>query len=159
MGKAKRRKSAPSASIAVNKKARHDYFIEQRLVAGMVLLGWEVKSMRAGRANLQEAYVTLQDGEVWLIGAHISPLPSASTHVVADPVRKRKLLLNRSEIRQLIGAVERRGYTLVPLKMFWQQGRAKLEVGLARGKKQHDKRASDRERDWQRQKQRLLKTN
>jgi len=145
------------SEIAVNRRARHDYFIEQTLTAGLVLHGWEVKSLRAGRANLSEAYVIVRDGEVWLVGAHFSPLPSASTHVEADPTRSRKLLLNRAEIRSLIGAVERRGYTLVPLRLFWNRGRAKLAVGLARGKKQHDKRAAQRERDWQREKQRLLK--
>jgi SsrA-binding protein len=124
-----------------------------------VLHGWEVKSLRAGRANLAEAYVVLKGGEVWLIGAHVSALNSASTHVEPDPTRSRKLLLNRAEIRTLIGAVERKGYTLVPLRLFWQNGRAKLAVGLARGKKQHDKRASERERDWQREKQRVLKVH
>jgi SsrA-binding protein len=159
MAKGKKKKgAAPAGSdIAVNRRARHDYFIEETLVAGLVLEGWEVKSLRAGRANLAEAYVILRNGEVWLIGAHFSPLASASTHVTPDPVRSRKLLLNRSEIRNLIGSVERRGYTLVPLKLFWSRGRAKLAIGLAKGKKQHDKRASERARDWSREKQRLLR--
>ena len=156
-GKHSRKKSTPSNDIARNKKARHDYFIEDDLVAGMVLEGWEVKSMRAGRANLTEAYVLVKNAEIWLIGAHITPLTSASTHINTDPVRTRKLLLNKSEINKLIGAVERRGYTLVPLRMFWQRGLAKIAIGLARGKKQHDKRATERERDWNREKQRLLK--
>ncbi len=157
--KGKGKGKAPGSQIAENRRARHDYFVEDTLVAGLVLRGWEVKSLRAGRANLSEAYVVLKDGEVWLIGAHFSPLASASTHVETDPVRTRKLLLKRGEIRGLIGSVERKGYTLVPLRLFWQQGRAKLAVGLARGKKQHDKRASERERDWQREKQRLLKAH
>lgn len=152
-------KNATTSAIAENRRARHDYFIENTFVAGLVLLGWEVKSLRAGRANLSEAYVVLKGGEVWLIGAHVSALNSASTHVDPDPIRSRKLLLNRAEIRTLIGAVERKGYTLVPLRLFWQKGRAKLAVGLARGKKQHDKRASERERDWQREKQRVLKVH
>jgi SsrA-binding protein len=152
-------KSKGASAIAENRRARHDYFIENTLVAGLVLHGWEVKSLRAGRANLAEAYVVLKGGEVWLIGAHVSALSSASTHVEPDPTRSRKLLLNRAEIRTLIGAVERKGYTLVPLRLFWQNGRAKLAVGLARGKKQHDKRASERERDWQREKQRVLKVH
>jgi len=152
-------KSKGTSAIAENRRARHDYFIENTLVAGLVLQGWEVKSLRAGRANLAEAYVVLKGGEVWLIGAHVSALISASTHVEPDPTRSRKLLLNRAEIRTLIGAVERKGYTLVPLRLFWQNGRAKLAVGLARGKKQHDKRASERERDWQREKQRVLKVH
>lgn len=152
-------KSKGASAIAENRRARHDYFIENTLVAGLVLHGWEVKSLRAGRANLAEAYVVLKGGEVWLIGAHVSALNSASTHVDPDPTRSRKLLLNRAEIRTLIGAVERKGYTLVPLRLFWQNGRAKLAVGLARGKKQHDKRASERERDWQREKQRVLKVH
>ncbi|HEY4772961.1 MAG TPA: SsrA-binding protein SmpB [Steroidobacteraceae bacterium] len=143
--------------IAENRKARFDYFIEKRYEAGLALAGWEVKAMRAGRAQLAEAYVYLRDGEAFLIGAHLSPLRSTSTHVVADPVRTRKLLLNRSELQSLIGAVERRGYTLVPLELYWKAGRAKLAVGLAKGKKQHDKRAVEKDRDWQRDKARLLR--
>ena len=148
---------AKSANIAVNRKARHDYFIEQALEAGLALLGWEVKSMRAGRANLKEAYVVMKGGEAWLIGAHFSPLASTSTHVVADPTRSRKLLLHREQLDKLIGAVERRGYTLSPLRLYWKAGRAKLEIGVAKGKKQHDKRADQKQRDWQRQKDRLLR--
>lgn len=144
-------------TIALNKKARHDYFIEDRLEAGLALKGWEVKALRAGRLQLKEGYVLLKDGEAWLFGAHISPLPTASTHERADPTRSRKLLLHRGQIASLLGAVERRGYTLVPLAMYWKNGRAKLEIGLARGKKQHDKRADSRDRDWQREKARLMK--
>jgi SsrA-binding protein len=143
--------------IAENRKARFEYFIEERYEAGLVLQGWEVKAMRAGRAQLAEAYVYLRNGEAFMTGAHISPLPSTSSHVVADPVRTRKLLLNHSELKGLIGAVERKGYTLVPLELYWKDGRAKLQVGLAKGKKQHDKRAVDKDRDWQRDKARLLK--
>ena len=143
--------------IAENRKARFDYFIEDRFEAGLALAGWEVKAMRAGRAQLKEAYVYLRGGEAFLIGAHLSPLTSASTHVTADPVRTRKLLLHRSELQRLIGAVERRGYTLVPLELYWKNGRAKLEVGLAKGKKQHDKRATEKDRDWQRDKARALR--
>jgi SsrA-binding protein len=143
--------------IAENRKARFEYFIEERYEAGLVLQGWEVKAMRAGRAQLAEAYVFLRAGEAFMTGAHISPLRSTSSHVVADPVRTRKLLLNRSELSGLVGAVERKGYTLVPLELYWKDGRAKLQVGLAKGKKQHDKRAVEKDRDWQRDKARLLK--
>lgn len=145
------------ASIAINRKARHDYFIEDRFEAGLALEGWEVKSLRAGRVNIQEGYVVLKDGEAWLIGANISPLPTASTHIQPDPTRSRKLLLHRHELSRLIGSTERQGYTLVPLDLHWKRGRAKLDIGLAKGKKQHDKRADKRERDWTRDKQRLLK--
>ena len=143
--------------IAENRKARFDYFIEERFEAGLALQGWEVKAMRAGRAQLKEAYVYLRGGEAFLIGAHLSPLPTTSTHVAADPVRTRKLLLHYSELQRLIGAVERRGYTLVPLEPYWKNGRAKLQLALAKGKKQHDKRAVEKERDWQRDKARLLR--
>lgn len=146
-----------AALIAENRKARHDYFIEERLEAGLVLTGWEVKSLRAGRAQLTESYVVVSHGEVFLVGAHITPLLSASTHVITNPVRQRKLLLNRAEIDRLVGAVERAGYTLVPLELYWKSGRAKLRIGLAKGKKQHDKRASEKDRDWQRDKARLLR--
>ncbi|HUA87923.1 MAG TPA: SsrA-binding protein SmpB [Steroidobacteraceae bacterium] len=143
--------------IAENRKARFDYFIEERYEAGLVLEGWEVKSLRAGRAQLTEAYVFLRDGEAFMIGAHLAPLPTVSTHITPDPVRTRKLLLKHSELQGLIGAVERRGYTLVPLEMHWKNGRAKLTVGLAKGKKQHDKRATEKDRDWARDKARLLR--
>ena len=150
-------KKQSESTIAVNKKARHDYFIEQNFECGMVLEGWEVKSLRAGRAQITETYVFLKNGEAWVTGAHISPLNTASTHVNPDPTRTRKLLLNRKELDRMVVAVERKGYTLVALKLYWHKGRAKLEVGLAKGKKQHDKRASDKDRDWQRQKARILK--
>ena len=143
--------------IAANRRARHDYFIEDRIEAGLSLQGWEVKSLRAGNAQLKEGYVNLRNGEAWLIGAHFSPLKTVSTHVKPDPTRSRKLLLNRGELDRLIGAVERKGYALVPLDLHWKAGRAKLNIGLARGKKQHDKRAATKDRDWQRQKARILK--
>jgi SsrA-binding protein len=145
--------------IAVNRKARFDYFIEERYEAGIALLGWEVKSMRAGKAQVAEAYVYLKNGEAFLYGAHINALISASTHVDTDPTRTRKLLLTRRQLDHLVGAVERRGYTLVPLQLYWKDGRAKLEIGLAKGKKQHDKRATDKDRDWQRDKSRIMKAN
>ncbi len=144
-------------SIAQNKKAFHDYFIEQTFEAGLVLEGWEVKSIRAARVQLKEAYVIVQNGELFLIGCHISPLPTASTHVQPDPVRTRKLLLKALEISRLIGLVERAGYTLIPLNMHYTRGRIKLDIGLAKGKKQHDKRQADKEREWAREKQRVLK--
>ena len=143
--------------IAVNRRARHDYFIEDTLEAGLVLEGWEVKSLRAGNAQLQEGYVTLRNGEAWLIGAHFSPLKTVSTHIKPDPTRSRKLLLHRPELDRLVGAVDRKGYALVPLDLHWHKGRAKLAIGLAKGRKQHDKRAADKDRDWQRQKARILK--
>lgn len=143
--------------IAVNRRARHDYFIEERLEAGVVLQGWEVKALRAGRLQLKEGYVLMKDGEAWLFGAHISPLPTTSTHVIADPTRSRKLLLHRRQIDTLLGAVDRKGYALVPLSVYWKAGKAKVEIGLARGKKQHDKRADERDRDWQREKSRVMK--
>ncbi|HEY5789883.1 MAG TPA: SsrA-binding protein SmpB [Gammaproteobacteria bacterium] len=146
------------STIALNTKARHDFFIEERFEAGLVLEGWEVKSLRAGRLQLKESYVVIRNGELWLLGAHVSPLTSASSHVHPDPVRTRKLLLQRRELDRLIGAVERRGYTLVPTAMYWKRGRAKLEIALARGKKLHDKRATEKDRDWQRQKERLLRS-
>jgi len=143
--------------IAENRRARYDYFIEERLEAGLALEGWEVKSMRAGKAQLSEAYVYIRNGEAFLIGAHLSPLRTTSTHKVADPVRTRKLLLHRNELDRLVGATERRGYTLVPLELYWKHGRAKLQLGLAKGKKQHDKRTTEKERDWQRDRARLMR--
>ena len=153
---AKAKKTSPN-TIAQNKKARFDYFIEEDFEAGLELQGWEVKSMRAGRAQLTESYVIVKNAELYLFGAHISPLISASTHVEANPVRNRKLLMKRYEINRLIGKVERSGYTLAPLSLYWSRGRAKLKVGLAKGKKQHDKRATEKEKDWNRDKQRVLK--
>ena len=144
-------------SIVENKKAFHDYFVEERYEAGLVLEGWEVKSIRAGRVQLKEAYVTLMGAEPFVVGMHVSPLPTASTHVHPDPTRSRKLLLNAEEIRKLIGKVEQRGYTLVPLDLHYTKGRVKIAIGLAKGKKQHDKRAVEKERDWQREQQQLLR--
>jgi len=156
---AKPRKSKSSdATIADNRKARHDYHIEEHLEAGLSLEGWEVKSMRAGKANLGEAYAIMKNGEAFLIGCHISPLPAASTHVNPDPTRTRKLLLNRFELDRLTGAIDRKGYTLVPLSLYWNKGKAKLRLGLAKGKKQHDKRADAKDRDWKRQQSRILKS-
>jgi SsrA-binding protein len=144
-------------SIVENKKAFHDYFIEQRFEAGIALEGWEVKAIRAGRANLKEAYVTISNAELYLIGCHMSPLPTASTHVMPDPTRTRKLLLHANEISKLIGSVERAGYTLIPLDMHYSRGRVKVDIGLAKGKKQHDKRQATKEREWQREQQRILR--
>ncbi|MBS4096990.1 MAG: SsrA-binding protein SmpB [Sulfuricella sp.] len=144
-------------SIAQNKKAFHDYFIEEKYEAGIVLEGWEVKAIRAARAQLKEAYVIIRSGELFLIGCHISPLPTASTHITPDPVRTRKLLLHSEEISKLIGKVERAGYTLVPLDLHYTRGRIKLEIGLAKGKKQHDKREAEKDREWLREKQRLVR--
>ncbi len=144
-------------SIIENRKAFHDYFIEQRLEAGLALQGWEVKAIRAGRAQLKEAYVIVSSGEIFLIGCHISPLTSASTHFVADPTRTRKLLLHAEEISRLIGSVERAGYALVPLNLHYKGGRIKLEIGLAKGKRQYDKRQTEKEKDWRREQQRLLR--
>ncbi len=143
--------------IAENRKARYDYFVEERIEAGIALMGWEVKSLRAGKAQITEGYVFLKDGEAFLFGAHITPLKTASTHEVADPTRTRKLLLKRTELARLLGSVERKGYTLVPLDLHWKNGRAKLTIGLSKGKKQHDKRATEKDRDWQRDKARLLR--
>ncbi|HQT00165.1 MAG: SsrA-binding protein [Hydrogenophilales bacterium 16-64-46] len=145
-------------SIVDNKKAFHDYFIEEKYEAGLVLEGWEVKSIRAGRVQLKEAYVVVKNGAIWLIGCHISPLAAASTHVLPDPTRSRKLLLHAGEIDKLIGRTERSGYTLMPLDLHYTRGRIKLTVGLAKGKKQHDKRAAEKDREWQREKQRLVRT-
>ncbi len=145
-------------SIVENKKAFHDYFIEQRYEAGMVLEGWEVKAIRAGRAQLKEAYVIVKDDALHLIGAHISPLTTASTHINPDPTRTRKLLMHAEEIKRLIGSVERAGYTLIPINLHYTRGRVKLEIGLAKGKKQHDKRADEKDKDWKREQQRLMRT-
>jgi SsrA-binding protein len=144
-------------SIVENRKAFHDYFIEQRLEAGVALEGWEVKAIRAGRAQIKEAYVIVSGDEIFLIGCHISPLNSASTHVIPDPTRTRKLLLHAGEISRLIGSVEQDGYALVPLDLHYKNGRIKLEIGLAKGKKQYDKRQAEKEKDWRREQQRLLR--
>lgn len=158
--KAKKKPAGSGSTIALNKKAKHEYFIEDRFEAGIALEGWEVKSLRAGRVQINESYVTIRDNEAYLFGCLITPLPTASTHIQPDPTRTRKLLLHRPELDRLIGQVERRGYTLVPTAMYWKKnGRVKLEIGLARGKQLHDKRASDKDRDWQRDKQRILKSH
>jgi len=156
---AKKKGTTGGSTIALNKKATHDYFIEERFEAGLGLEGWEVKSLRAGRVNIKESHVIVKNGEAWLLGCLITPLPTASTHIQPDPTRTRKLLLHRSELNKLIGLVERKGYTLVPTAMYWKRGRAKLEIGLAKGKKLHDKRATEKDREWQRQKERLFKTH
>jgi len=144
-------------SITVNKKAFHDYFVEEKFEAGIALQGWEVKAIRAGRMNIKESYVIIKSGEIYLIGMHITPLATASTHVVADPTRTRKLLLHRREIMKLIGKVERAGYALVPIDLHFTRGRIKLEIGLAKGKKMHDKRQDEHEKDWKREAQRAMK--
>jgi SsrA-binding protein len=151
------KKTTADNTIATNRRARHDYFIEQRFEAGLVLEGWEVKSMRAGHVQLSESYVLLKDSAAWLIGCHITPLKTASTHIHPDPTRTRKLLLHQSELSKLYGSVERKGYTLVPLSLYWKKNRAKLEIALVKGKKDYDKRATEKEQDWQREKQRLLR--
>jgi len=144
-------------SIVENRKAYHDYFVEEKFEAGLALEGWEVKAIRAGRAQLKEAYVVVKNGEIVLLGAHVMPLPTASTHIRPDPTRTRKLLLHRPEINRLIGKVERAGYTLTPLNLHFTRGRIKIEIGLARGKKQYDKRATIKEREWKREQQRALR--
>lgn len=155
----KKRETDSTPPIAQNRKAWHDYFVEEKYEAGLALLGWEVKSLRAGRAQLKEAYVVVEHGEVFLIGAHFSPLPQASTHVDANPTRKRKLLLHADEITKLVGAVERKGYALIPLQLYWKKnGRAKLQVALARGKKAYDKRDDIKKRETDREIQRALKS-
>ncbi|MCU7849866.1 MAG: SsrA-binding protein SmpB [Candidatus Thiodiazotropha sp. (ex Lucinoma kastoroae)] len=151
------KKSQGGATIALNKKAKHDFFIEDRYEAGIALQGWEVKSLREGRVQIKESYVTIKDNEAFLFGAHIVPLSTASSHIHPDPTRTRKLLLHRSELNKLIGLVERKGYTLVPTALYWKKGMAKLEIGIAKGKKMHDKRATDKDRDWKREKERLFK--
>ena len=156
MSKAKPKKN--DNRIAQNKKAFHDYFIEDRFEAGIALQGWEVKSLRDGRLQLRDSHVWVKNGEAFLLGAHISPLITASSHVKTDPTRTRKLLLHRRELDKLIGAVERKGYTIVPLSMYWSRGKAKVEIGLAKGKQKHDKRAAVKDRDWDRQKQRILRS-
>ena len=146
-----------NSRIAINRKASHDYSVETHFEAGIVLMGWEIKSLRAGKGQIRDSYVLIKKGEAWLIGAHISPLLSASTHVNPDPTRSRKLLLHRKEIDNLMGLTDRRGYTLIPLSLYFKRGRVKLAFGLAKGKKQHDKRAAEKDRDWQRTKENLLK--
>lgn len=157
MNKAKGKKDSGNATIALNKRARHEYHIDERYEAGLALKGWEVKSLRAGRINFGDSYALIKGGELYLFGASIPPLISASTHVVAEDRRTRKLLLHRAEIDKLIGAVERKGYTLVPTAMYWKHNRVKVEIGLAKGKQDHDKRAAEKERDWNREKQRVMR--
>ena len=149
--------TVPSTTIILNKKARHDFFIEEKYEAGLALEGWEVKSLRAGKVQIRDSYILLKDAEAYLFGCLITPLPTASTHINPDPQRTRKLLLHRREINKLIGHVERKGYAVVPTAMYWKKGRAKVEIALARGKQAHDKREAERERDWQREKRRILK--
>lgn len=157
MAKKNQNNGGQHSTIALNKKARHEYFIEEHFEAGLALQGWEVKSLRAGRVQLSDSYVLLKNSEAYLLGVLITPLQTASTHIHPDPTRTRKLLLHRSEINKLVGSVERKGYTLVPLAMYWKGGRAKIEIALAKGKQSHDKRATLKERDWQREKQRVLR--
>lgn len=159
MANKKKGKKAPSSTIALNKKARHDFTIEDKFEAGVVLEGWEVKSIRDGRVQMTDTYVMVKNSEIWWVAGQITPLLSASTHINPEPTRSRKLLLNRREIDKLVGAVERKGYTLVPLALYWKKGRVKMEIGLAKGKQEHDKRAADKDRDWGREKQRILKHN
>jgi len=154
----KKKETSHGPVIAQNRKAWHDYFIEQKFEAGLVLQGWEVKCLRAGRAQLKEGYVVIEHNEAFLVGTHFSPLTSTSTHIKANPTRTRKLLLHREELNKLIGATERKGYTLIPLQLYWQRGHAKLEIGLAKGKQAHDKRASIKERETDREMQRVLKS-
>lgn len=156
MSKAKNAKT-PSATIALNRKARHDYFIEERLEAGLALEGWEVKSLRSGKGRIAEAYVIIKDGEAWLLGAHIHPLPSAATHTEHDATRTRKLLLHDRELRHLIGTSDQKGYTLIPLALYWKRGKAKLEIALAKGKAKYDKRQDKKDKDWQRRKAKLMR--
>ena len=156
---AKKKGDTASNTIILNKKARFDFFIEERYEAGIALEGWEVKSLRAGRTQIQDSYILLKDGEAYLFGALITPLPTASTHIHPDSQRTRKLLMHRREINKLIGHVERKGYTVIPTAMYWKKGKVKLEIGLARGKQAHDKRQSEKDRDWQREKQRILKSH
>ena len=158
MAAKKNKKKVGENTIAVNRKARHEFFIEDRFEAGLVLEGWEVKSLRDGKAQLNESYVHVRNGEAWLANALITALKTASTHIKPEPQRDRKLLLHRAELHKLIGAVERKGYTLIPLNMYWKKGMAKIEIALAKGKQLHDKRATEKDRDWNRDKARILKS-
>jgi len=151
--------TSTSSTIALNKKARHDFMLEERFEAGLALEGWEVKSLRAGKVQIRDSYILLKEDEAYLFGALITPLPTASTHINPDPQRNRKLLLHRKELNKLFGAVERKGYALIPTALYWKHGKVKLEIALAKGKKEHDKRQTEKDRDWQRQKQRLLKSH
>jgi len=153
----KDKKSGGGKTIALNKKARHDYAIDERFEAGIALEGWEVKSLRAGKVQIVESYILLKNNEAYLFGALITPLPTASTHITPEPQRSRKLLLHRTELNRLIGAVERKGFALVPTALYWKNGKVKLELGVARGKKAHDKREAEKDRDWQRQKAQIMR--
>lgn len=159
MSKAKKDKKSESNTIVLNKKARHDFTLGDRFEAGIMLEGWEVKSLRAKKVQIRDSYVFIKNGEAWLSSTVITPLETASTHIHPEPQRMRKLLLHRDEITKLISAVERKGYTLVATAMYWKKGRAKLEIALAKGKKEHDKRASEKDRDWKREKARMLKSS
>ncbi len=152
-----KQKQNRNQTIAVNRKAHYDYFVEEHYEAGIVLQGWEVKSLRAGRVQIDQSYVIIKNGEAFLLGGLITPLQTVSTHIHPDPQRTRKLLLHRDELDKLIGSIERKGYTLIPLSLFWKEKHVKLQIGLAKGKKDHDKRATEKERDWKRQKQRIIK--
>jgi SsrA-binding protein len=156
MAQKNKKKKTSDNTIASNRRARHDYFLEDKFEAGLVLEGWEVKSLRDGRISLNESYIVIHRGEAWLHGANISPMLSASTHVHPEEHRRRKLLLHALELSRLIGAVDRKGYTIVPVSMYWKKGRAKLEIALAKGKQQHDKRAAAKDRDWARDKARIM---
>ena len=158
MAKQKSKDKAGNSTIAQNKRARHEYHIDEHYEAGIALEGWEVKSLRAGRINLGDAYAIVKNSEIFLFGASIMPLISASTHVIADDRRTRKLLLHRAEIDELIGAIERKGYTLIPLALYWKSNRVKIDLGVARGKQEHDKRDAEKERDWNREKQRVMRS-
>ncbi|AMP90773.1 SsrA-binding protein SmpB [Legionella pneumophila] len=152
-------KKQPDSTIAFNRKAGFDYFIEDQYEAGLVLEGWEVKSLRAGKINLSDAHVIIKYGEAFLLGAQIQPLPTASTHFIPDPVRTRKLLMNKKELNHLIGSVERQGYTIVPLSLYWKKNKIKIKIALAKGKKEHDKRDTIKDREWQRDRSRIMKKN
>ena len=159
MTKSKKKTKTPSSTIVLNKKVRHDYHLEDRFEAGLVLEGWEVKSLRAGKVQIRDSHIMIKNGEAWLFNAMITPLPTVSTHYTPEQTRSRKLLLNTHELAKLSGAVDRKGYTIVPIAMYWKKGRAKIEIGLAKGKQAHDKRADAKDRDWNREKQRLLKSH
>ncbi|PAV26836.1 SsrA-binding protein [Tamilnaduibacter salinus] len=156
-GKVKKKKAPGGSTIALNKKARHEFHIEDRYEAGVSLQGWEVKAMRGGKAQITDAYILLKDGEAFLLGAQVTPLPTVSTHLIPDPTRTRKLLLHASELSKLIGATQQKGYTCVPLALYWKRNKVKCEIALVKGKKQYDKRQTEKERDWNRQKQRILR--
>jgi SsrA-binding protein len=153
----KPKKHNQSPTIALNKRARHDYHLEEKFEAGLVLKGWEVKSLRAGKVQLTDSYVLLKDGEAFLLGVHITPLPTASTHFVTDPTRTRKLLLNQRELSRLFNGVNQKGYTCVATALYWKKHLVKCEIALAKGKKEHDKRETEKNRDWERQKQRIMR--